>query len=556
MSFTADVVISGKSVFTGVTDGPVPASIIIKDNKIVEVVDYGDCSNFTDEKTRIYDFGEQLVMPGFHDFHIHLLMGGLLNDSVRLHSARSAREAAQMVKAYADKRGNDPFIIGSSWEQNQWEEGEPHRSYLDEVIPDRPVLLYQAEFHSAWVNSKALELAGIDKNTENPLYGEIGRDKHGEPTGLLVEHAVGLVTKVLPISLEVKEKLLDRFLAEAAKFGVTSVHDLLRVPEMSVEEADLYASYEEQGKLTARVHFVAPLTGDLTQARSLCEKFTSNMVQFCGFKQFADGVTTSYTAYLLDEYSNNPGVVGSTVFPKEDLKKWTVEADREGFRVRFHCIGDGAVQFALDCFEAARQENGARDARHSIEHVEMIHPDDIKRFHELGVLASVQPEHINVTQRAVYEDLIGAERMNYNFLLKTMMDQGATMVFSSDYPVVELNPLLGVHRAVTRLDDEGVVWGEQERISLKDALLAYTAAPAYGSFREKELGTIEAGKWADIIALDCNLFTVPCEEIKEAKVVFTMVDGKVVHEIAHGDQDQVQGDGSTGLLIQRRFRYE
>lgn len=528
MSFKADIVISGKSVFT--KDYPVPASILIKDNKIIEVVELGDFASFIGEKTKLYDFGEQLIMPGFHDFHIHLLMGGLLNDSVRLHTARSAKEAAQMVKEYAEKNPDDPFVIGCSWEQNQWEEGEPHRSFLDEVIPDRPVLLYQAEFHSAWVNSKALEMAGINRNTENPPYGEIIKNEKGEPTGLLLEHAVGLVTKVLPISLEKKEKLLDRFLAEAAKYGVTSVHDLLRVPDMSVEEAEMYSTYEEKGKLTSRIHFVAPLTGELELAKRLREKYTSNMVQFCGFKQFADGVTTSYTAYLQEPYTNNPGVRGSTVFPAEDLKKWTVDADKEGFRVRFHCIGDGAVQLALDWFEAAQQENGKRDARHAIEHVEMIHPDDIQRFNQLGVLASVQPEHINVAPRDVYEELIGEERMNYNFLLKTMMDHGTTMVFGSDYPVVGLNPLPAIYRAVTRMDDEGAVWDERERISLKDALLAYTAAPAYGSFREKELGTIEAGKLADIIVLDRNLFAVPHEEIKEAKVVFTMVDGKVVHE--------------------------
>jgi len=530
MPFFADIVISGNAVFTGKADYPEPAAILIKDNKIVEVTAIDSYRNYTDQKTKIYHFGDQLILPGFHDFHIHLLLGGLLNDSVRLHSAKSAHEAAQMVKVYADRRADHPFVVGCSWEQNQWKDGEPHRMFLDEWIPDRPVLLYQAEFHSVWVNSKLLELAGINRNTENPAYGKIVKDEYGEPTGLLLEHAVGLVTRVLPLSLEIKKKLLDNFLKDAAKNGVTSVHDLLRVPDMSVEEADLYADYEEDGKLTTRVHFVAPLTGDLELAKRLRDKYKSNMVQFCGFKQFADGVTTSFTASLLEPYSNNPATKGETVFPEEVIKKWTIDADREGFRVRFHCIGDGAVRLALDSFEASRQKNGIRDSRHSIEHVEMIHPNDIDRFRQLGVIASVQPEHINVTTRNVYEELIGKERMKYNFLLKTMMDHGTTMVFGTDYPVVGLNPLPGIYRAVTRLDDEGVAWDGNERISLKDALLAYTAAPAYGSFREKELGTIEAGKLADIIVLDRNLFAVPYEEIKDSKVVFTMVDGKVVHQ--------------------------
>ena len=528
MTFTADIVINGNSVFTGKADLPEPASILIKDNRIIAVVKLGSFSDYIDENTKIYDFSDQLIMPGFHDFHIHLLLGGMLNASVRLHTARSAKEVAQMVKDYADTKKDEPFVIGCSWEQNQWVEGEVHRKYLDEWIPDRPVVLYQAEFHSVWVNSKALELAGIDRNTENPPYGEIVKDENGEPTGLLLEHAVGLVTKVLPINFE---KLLDSFLQEAAKYGVTSVHDLLRIPDMSTEEAELYAEYEAKGKLTTRVHFVAPLNGDLELAKNLREKYKSNMVQFAGFKQFIDGVTTSYTAYLLEPYTNNPVTKGSTVFLAEEIKNWTVAADKEGFRVRFHCIGDGAVQLALDCFEAAQQENGVRDSRHAIEHVEMLHPDDVKRFGELGVHPSIQPEHINVTQRTVYENLIGKERMEYNFLQKTLADNRAKLVFGTDYPVVGLNPFPGIYRAVTRLDDEGVVWGEGEQISLKDALLAYTATPAYASFREKELGTIETGKLADIIVLDRNLFAVPVEEIKETKVIFTMVDGKVVYEL-------------------------
>ncbi|MEH7106477.1 amidohydrolase [Bacillus sp. JJ1764] len=532
MTFAADVIISGNKIFTGTNDTPVPASIIIKENRIMEVIGKEDFSPFVGAHTKVYHFGDEFIMPGFHDFHIHLLMGGLLNDSVRLHLASSAKDAARMVREYAETKKDDPFVIGCSWEKNQWEEGEPHKSYLDEVIPDRPVLLYQAEFHSAWVNSKALELAGIDRDTPNPPYGEIVKDENGEPTGLLLEHALGLVTKVLPITLEIKEKLLDNFLEEAAKCGVTSVHDLLRIPEMSTEEAELYADYEKSGKLTTRVHFVTPLNGDLEQAKSLSETYKSNMVQFCGFKQFLDGVTTSYTAYLLEPYSNNLSTKGSTVFPEEEIKKWTMEADQAGFRVRFHCIGDGAVQLALDVFEAAQKENGVRDSRHTIEHVEMIHSSDIQRFNELGVIASVQPEHINVTTRDVYEDLIGPERMKNNYLLKTMLDHGTNVVFGTDYPVVKLDPLPGIYRAVTRMDDAGVVWDGKERISLKEALLANTAAPAYGSFREHDLGTIEAGKLADIIVLDRNLFDVPHEDIKEAKVIFTMVDGKVVHEIA------------------------
>ncbi|PGZ93616.1 amidohydrolase [Bacillus pseudomycoides] len=530
MTKKADVILSSNAVFTGVEETPISASIIIKDNKIIALVPKGSIQDYVDADTIIHDFEDQLIMPGFHDFHIHLMLGSLVNEGVQLIHARSARDVAELVKEHADRNENAPCVIGSSWEQNLWEcQEEPHRNILDEYIADRPVFLYHAEFHSAWLNSKALEMAGIHRGTKNPPYGEIVKDKNGEPTGILKENAVGLATSVLQFNSERNRVLLQSFLREAAKYGVTSVHDLLRIPEMSVEEAELYDEFEKEGKLTTRVHFVAPLNGDLNLAKCLNETFRSNMVQFCGFKQFIDGVTTSYTAYLLEPYCDET-TKGHTTYPPEIIKKWTVDADQEGFRVRFHAIGDGAVRLALDAFEEAQKQNGKRDARHAIEHVEMIHPSDIERFQKLGVLASIQPEHINLTSKEVYTNLIGPERMQHNYLMKTLMDSGAKLVFGSDYPVVTLNPLPEIYRAVTRLDDQGVVWNSQERISLAEALRAYTYAPAYASFREDELGTIEEGRLADIVVLDRNLFAVPVTEIKEATVVFTMVDGNIVFQ--------------------------
>ncbi|HEK9101085.1 amidohydrolase [Bacillus pfraonensis] len=530
MTKKADVILSSDAVFTGTKEISIPASIVVKDNKIIALVQKDNIQDYVDTHTRIYDFGNQLIMPGFHDFHIHLMLGSLVNEGVQLIHARSAKEVARLVKKHADENKNAPCVIGSSWEQNLWEsEEEPHRNILDECIADRPVFLYHAEFHCAWLNSKALEMAGIHRGTKNPPYGEIVKDQNGEPTGILKENAVGLATNILQFTPKRNRALLQSFLIETAKYGVTSVHDLLRIPEMGVEEAELYDEFEKEGKLTTRIHFVAPLNGDLKLAKHLNETYNSNMVQFCGFKQFIDGVTTSYTAYLLEPYCTQE-TSGYTTYPPEIIKKWTVDADKEGFRVRFHAIGDGAVRLALDAFEEAQMRNGKRDARHAIEHVEMIHPSDIERFQKLGALASIQPEHINLTSREVYKNLIGLERMQHNYLMKTLMDAGAMLVFGSDYPVVTLNPLPEIYRAVTRLDDEGIEWNSQEKISLAEALWAYTYAPAYASFREDELGTIEEGKLADIVVLDRNLFDVPVTEIKEASVIFTMVDGKVVYQ--------------------------
>lgn len=528
---TPEIIITGNNVFTGTSTLPQPAAILIHNNTIIDVVEKDSISQLTTNETKLYDFGDKLIMPGFHDFHIHLLLGSMLENSVQLQNANSAKEAADLVKQYHEKHPDSPLIIGSGWDDNSWTNKEPvHRSYLDEVVPDVPIILYQAEFHSAWVNTAMLKLAGINRDTENPEFGEVIKDENGEPTGLLLEHAVGLVTKVMPMDIEHKEQLLEQFLKEAARYGVTSVHDLLRLPEMSTEEAEIYADFEKNNKLTARVHFVAPLNGNLNEARSLRDNYHSNMVQFTGFKQFIDGVLTSYTAYLQEPYSNRPDLLGSTVYPEELIKRWTIEADRENFRVRFHCIGDKAVKLALDTFEAAQQQNGKRDSRHAIEHIEMIREEDITRFKELGVLASIQPEHINGSSYEVFTELIGEDRMQLYMLQKTLKDAGATLVYGSDYPVVGLNPLTAIYRAVTRLDDDHVVWSEDEKISLSEALKAYTHAPAYGAFREKELGTLEAGKLADLIVIDCDLFSISPEEIKTASVEFTMVDGNVIYE--------------------------
>ncbi|WP_026908166.1 amidohydrolase [Paucisalibacillus globulus] len=532
MSLPPDIIITGNNVFTGTADHPTSAAIVIRQNKIIEVIEKNQTNQYITENTLLYDFGDKLIMPGFHDFHIHLLLGSMLNNSVQLQDATSAVEAANRVREYALENSDLPIIIGSGWDNNAWTNSSIHKSFLDQVVPERPVILYQAEFHSVWVNSAMLELAGVNNNTPNPEFGEVVKDMTGEPTGLLLEHAVGLVTKAMPMELKHKEQLLKQFLQEAAQFGVTSVHDLLRLPEMSTEEAAIYADFEKNDKLTARIHFVAPLIGDVSEAKKLRDTYHSNMVQFTGFKQFIDGVITSYTAYLEEPYTNKPETAGGTVFPEELIKKWTIEADKENFRVRFHCIGDKAVKLALDSFEEAQQQNGKRDSRHSIEHIEMIKQEDISRFGELGVLASIQPEHINGSSFEVFENLIGEERMRLYMLQKTLMDTGATLVYGSDFPVVGLNPLSAIYRAVTRLDNENVVWSKDEAISLADALKAYTFGPAYGSFREKELGTLETGKLADLIVLDRDLFTVSPEEIKTANVIFTMVDGKVVYDNA------------------------
>lgn len=533
----ADMVLASNAVFTGLTAEVKPGAVAIGENKIIAVGNFADMELFLGPQTRVFQLGDQLIMPGFHDFHIHLFLGSLSQQCVSLLDAQSEEEAAEMVRQFAESRPDDPWVIGFSWYHVYWKEKRlPHRSTLDKVVPDRPVFLFNAECHGAWVNSKALELAGIDCNTPDPPFGEIMRDERGEPTGFLYETAMGLAKQALMLPLERRYQILQEFLKQAAQLGVTSVHDMFPLPGMELGDLELYEAFEQQGELTTRIHFLASLDGQLDHPKRLREKYKSDKLMFSGLKQFLDGVPTTYTAYLVEPYSDRPDTRGNTLIPPEVVKKWVNEADREGFRVRLHACGDGAVRLGLDCYQAARQINGTRDSRHTIEHIELIHPNDLNRFQELNVIASMQPEHMAASSKYAdneYLNRFRGEREQYTWPIRTLKDRGAQLAFGSDFPVVGLNPLDEIYRAVTRRHNDGLPedgWNPQEKITLAESLSAYTYGSAYGAFRENDLGTLEPGKLADIVVLKQNLFNVPVEQIPNCSVSMTIMDGKIVYQ--------------------------
>ncbi|MDF2682140.1 MAG: amidohydrolase [Brevibacillus sp.] len=533
----ADLILSSQAIFTGAGDHPLPGAIAIAGNRIVAVGSIEEIEPLIGPETKHYPFGNQLIMPGFHDFHVHLLLGCLYQDCVNLLTAASEEEAARMVKEFADSRPDDPWIIGFSWYHVYWKDKQlPHRYTLDRFLPDRPVFLFNAECHGAWLNSKALELLSITRETPDPPFGTIYKDENGEPTGYLYETAMGLAQAAFDLPDAAKKRLFCGFLHQAAKLGVTSIHDFFPLPGLELGDLHLYHSFEEQGELTTRIHFLTALDGKLEYPLQLREEYSSGKLRFSGLKQFLDGVPTTHTAFLLDPYSDRPETRGGTLIPMDTVKEWVVEADRNGFRVRLHACGDGAVRLGLDCFEAARKQNGVRDSRHTIEHIEVIHPHDISRFAEMGVTASMQPEHMAASQEFAdnaYLARLGQEREPFTWPIKTLLTSGATLAFGSDFPIVELNPLTEIYRAVTRLHNDGLPeggWNPSERITLAQALRAYTLGPAYGTFREHELGTLEVGMLADIIVLEHNLFQFPTDMIRDTKVILTIMDGQIVYE--------------------------
>ncbi|KQL49677.1 amidohydrolase [Brevibacillus choshinensis] len=530
----ANVILISNAVFTGLTDMPVAASIAICGNMIAAIGSEEDLQPWIGPETKIYRFDDQLIMPGFHDFHLHIILGSIFLDSVYLHDARSEEEAAEMVKEYAESRPEEQWIIGFSWDAGYWQNKQlPHRSSLDKVLPDRPAILFQNDGHYAWVNSKALEVCNVTKDTENPQFGSIEKDENGEPTGIIYEHAMALFTnKAYHLSKGKKMKTLTNFFRHAARLGITAMNDLYATEAYEIlEDYEIFKEFEDNGGLTTRIHLLPVLNSDLDRAKRLKETYQSSMLRVVALKQFVDGVVTGYTAHMLEPYSNRPDTCGDTAFPPDVIKKWVADADKEGFSIRFHALGDGAVRLALDAFEEAQKVNGIRDSRHSIEHIEVIHPNDIHRFQELGVIASIQPDHMYAADRETYISCIGEDRGKYAWATKSILDTGAKVAISSDFPIVGLNPMPEIHRAVTRIDNSNVQqWNPEQSISLADALKGYTVTPAYGTFREHELGTLEVGKLADIVVLDRNLFAVPSEEILDTIVKLTMVDGKIVFQ--------------------------
>ncbi|MFP5108208.1 amidohydrolase [Neobacillus sp. C211] len=528
----ADIVLSSYAVFSGLEDSAKPGAIAIRGNRIIAVGSSEEIESYVGDNTLVYHYGNQLIMPGFHDFHVHAMMGSLSLESVNLFEARSEKEAVEMVQRYTETKPEEDWIIGFMWDSSYWEDKRfPNRFSLDEVFPDKPVILFHAEGHYSWVNTKALEIAKINGQTQNPPNGVIEKGEDGEPTGILIEEASSLITKyAYDLPKEKKRNLFKGFLNEAARYGVTSVNNLYGTETLSkLDDFEVFREFEDMEALTVRMHLFPALDGDIEEAIKLRDKYKTNKLRVSGLKQFIDGVVTSRTAYMLEPYSDQPETYGMPARSPEEIKDWVVEADQHGFSIRFHAIGDAAIRFALDAYENAQKVNGERDARHAIEHIEVIHPEDISRFMSLKVIASMQPDHLALSERETYTERIGYEREKYVFVINSLINSGARLALGTDFPIDSLNPLQQIYRAVTRIDSGGeVVWNAEERISLSEALKAYTYGSAFGTFREHELGTLEVGKLADIVVLDQNLFDITPKDIVQAKVQLTIIDGKIV----------------------------
>ncbi|HSG09487.1 MAG TPA: amidohydrolase [Longimicrobiales bacterium] len=532
----ADMVLRGGTVYTVDEANPWAEAVALKDGRIVYVGDDEGASALVGRSTEVVELDGRMVLPGLHDSHVHPVSGGVELGECDLNEAASREEVVQVVADCARRDSDAPWVRGGGFQLPLFPGGSPTRELLDSLVPDRPAYLSSADGHSAWVNSRALELAGVTAATPDPLPdGVIVRRADGSPAGTLRESAMGLVGRLLPERTDAEVLAgLKRALSLAAGFGITTLH------EASAGEDFLkaYAAAAAEGTLTARVFAslqVSPDEGVEQVARlaALRDRYESDLVRPVEAKIFADGVIEGQTAALLADYLDRPGFRGELNFPPDAMAALVATLDAAGFKVHVHAIGDRAIRVTFDAFERQHQRDGGAGPRHIMAHIQLFDPEDIGRFAELGLVASFQPlwAFADTYITDLTEPRLGPERSRWMYPIKSVLDSGATVAGGSDWSVSTMNPFPAMEVAVTRRDPEaeaGPAWIPEERVDLADIVQAYTLGGAMAGDMEAETGTLTVGKNADLIVVDRDIFAIPAQQISETRVDLTVFQGRVV----------------------------
>jgi len=529
----ADKILVNGKIWTVDPGRPWAEAVAVRDHRILAVGSTSDIKKTAGRTTEIIDLENAFVLPGFIDSHVHFINGGQSLMNVQLREARSKEEFIRRIAAKAGELPKGEWILNGEWDHTQFDPVElPRRDWIDAVTPDHPVCVDRLDGHMILANSLALKLGGVTRTTPVPAGGEIVKDPvTGEPTGILKDAAMDLVYRRIPDPTPAQTlRAAEAAMAYAAERGVTSVHDV------SGEAGfDIYQDLLKNRRLTTRISFFVPITeADLVLRMKLRASFGNDMLTFAGLKGFSDGSLGSATAYFFEAYTDNPmtkGLLNAQMFPEGLMEKRVLAADKGGLQVAIHAIGDRANAVVLDIFEKAERENGERDRRFRIEHAQHLRPADIVRFGKLKVIASVQPYHL-IDDGRWAEKKIGPERAKNTYPFKSFLDNGVTLACGSDWPVAPMDPIMGLYAAVTRrtLDEKNPGgWVPEQKIALEEAIKGYTTNGAFAQFAEKVKGSIEPGKLADFVVLDRNLFAVKPEEIRDARVVMTIVNGEIVY---------------------------
>jgi predicted amidohydrolase YtcJ len=542
----ADLVFRHGKIYTMDAARSWAESIAIRKGRIVYVGPDQGIERWIGPDTKTMEMEGKFISPSFIDSHVHPVSAGIAAGRCALHEAKTREQVLQIVKQCAVAHPELSWIVGSGWQPFLFQDANPKKEWLDAIVPDRPVLLEDATGHFVWVNSKALQLANVSKDTPDPAGGRIERNKAGEPSGTLRESASDLVDKLVPPpTLEEGVSGLQRALSILHQFGITGYQDAGVSFEGTalVERGSLhvYREAEKRGILTARIALALYANPEkpLDQIEKIVELRKSHpgkRYRVAAVKIFNDGVIEGGTAALLEPYLDTKDR-GILIWSPEKLNPFVTELDRQKFQIHFHAIGDRAIRVALDSLDQARKTNGPRDGHPLLAHIQLIDPQDIPRFVQLQAIPCFQP--LWAYEDAYIKDLtiprLGPQRMRWNYPIRSMQQTGATLAFGSDWDVTSANPLDAIEVAVTRQNFEGATATDapfypEERISLDTALAAYTIGSAYANFWERETGSLEAGKSADLIVLSSNLFEVPPHQINQTKVLWTIFEGKVVYQ--------------------------
>ena len=516
-------------VWTADPSHPWQTGIAISGDRIVAVSSSAAIRKLVRPETRVIDAAGGMVVPGFIDSHVHFVGSGLNLSSVQLRDASTKAEFIRRIAEFAKRVPAGTWITGGDWDHTLWGGELPRRDWIDSVTPNHPVWINRLDGHMSLANSAALRAANVTRDVKDVSGGEIVRDASGEPAGIFKDNAMGMIDRVQPDpTVEQQDRALDTAMAYVAARGVTAIHNM-----GSWWELGIFQRAQRSERLRTRIYAAVPLSSWARLRDTIAARGRGDVwLRIGGLKGFVDGSLGSHTAAFLEPYTDAPKDSGFFVTAPDKLYEWTSGADLAGLHVMVHAIGDRAIRTQLDIFERVARENGSRDRRFRIEHAQHIAPADIPRFGKLGVIPSMQPYHA-IDDGRWATPLIGPERSKGTYAFRSLIDAGARLAFGSDWFVAPPTPLEGIYAAVTRrtLDDRNPGgWVPEQKITVEEALRAYTINAAYASFSEASTGSLVRGKLADIVMLDRDLTQIAPETIRDARVMLTVVGGRIVHE--------------------------
>lgn len=537
----ADLILQSNYVWSGLEEKPVEGFVAIKDNKIITVGKPEELNDYVDDNTVVKTYKDQLVMPGFIDAHMHFFMSACLTSkyaTMDFFGKKSEEECIAVAKEFYENNPDLEQIVGMGFMPAEWDKKDvfPTKASLDAIIPDKPVYINSACAHIFWLNSKALEVCGITRDTVS-FFGLVQKDENGEPTGILfdIEAESPAFARAFVLPEFAAPKVYEDFTKMLSSYGITSATNMSEsvTPLGDFPEFGMCKKIVADNKFNVRLNLFPALglEPELSKAEKLRETYQSDMLRVAGLKQFSDGVTSSHTAALTEPYSDD-GTVRHPNYPQELLNVTLANANKEGFGVRVHAIGDASIHSVLDACEYSLKVNGKHGCINTIEHVENILPEDLTRFAELGVIASYQPHHM-VWQNNDKEVRIGLERAKYQWPYRTLLNNHTTLAMGSDFPCVPVDPMFEIYAAVERKGHDGSRQGtnDWEKMTMYEALKAYTTGSSIAINFNDKVGTLEEGKLADVIVLDKNLFEAKGQEILDTKAILTVLDGRIVHEV-------------------------